>query len=200
MNNCDMFTNTSQFSRDHYKVDFRTVTRGTHVYVWRAVLFYQHHGIVIAQSDLESIARDFWPRPLHHPIVIIEQNRPGGLRIVNHEDFQQNSSQVYRAQYSAPPWLYHIKRSGTRYTRTCLPPETVVANAIHIFNTEKELWRSYHLLKRNCEHFAFFCCTQIDFVSEQVSTFVDGAFAFVKVGLYTLCEKVYNALCCKSID
>ncbi|CAF1557726.1 unnamed protein product, partial [Adineta ricciae] len=49
-----------------------------------------------------------------------------------------------------------------------IPPDLIVENAILIYNEERSKWSTYSLLKRNCEHFAFICCTDQSRLSEQM--------------------------------
>ncbi|CAF1063511.1 unnamed protein product [Adineta steineri] len=156
----------------HY-IDSSDVQRGDHVYALRGVGTYQHHGIIISGAD----ANDLKPKPeIIKTFMVIEQNLDG-LRVVTLEKFTYEDSEfikgnrsLRRAQYDENPFAYGIKRRGSCYLQKALPAELIILNAISIYNDadQKEKWSSYSLISRNCEHFAFKCCVEINMASEQV--------------------------------
>lgn len=62
-----------------------TVRRGQHVRACRKMGLFEHHGVVIAESDLKRIEPSLWPEKTE-PFLVAEQNITG-LRIVTLENF-----------------------------------------------------------------------------------------------------------------
>lgn len=151
------------------------VEKGDHLYVLRGFGFYQHHGIAITAED----AREFDPKLQYlDGIMVVEQN-VNGLQIVTLEQFcyedkifMKCNHYLRRVKYNSNPLAYEIKRRGSCYIQQALPPEARVENAKIIYTTQREKW-SYSVIGRNCEHFAFTCCTGINLLSEQVLAKID---------------------------
>lgn len=61
------------------------VRRGQHVRSCRKLGLFEHHGVVIAESDLKRIEPSLWPEKIE-PFLVAEQNTKG-LRIVTIENF-----------------------------------------------------------------------------------------------------------------
>ncbi len=87
----------------------------------------------------------------------------------------------------------------------CLDENTVVWNAIDIFNDphQHELWKTYRLLIRNCEQFAFLCCTNVRALGEQISfwgqqtlrCFMGGAFGLVMRVVFNFFKSKLSSTC-----
>ncbi|CAF1121809.1 unnamed protein product, partial [Didymodactylos carnosus] len=149
--------------------------RGDHLYVWRKVRMYQHHGIVISAKDiLEHVDARLHPIKIK-PLMIIEQNKRG-LGIVTLEEFRTEYPFNYMhdvgcARYGTDPMNYYLNRSGTCYLTARIEEDQIVENAIRIYNDERQrdIWKTYSLIVKNCEQFAFVCCTNVEYVlGEQV--------------------------------
>ena len=169
--------------------------RGDHLYVWRKVRMYQHHGIVVTESDVrDKVSPELIPGKIE-PLMIIEQNIHG-LDIVTLKAFRTEHPFNYChdigcARYKIDPWTYYLNRSGTCYVAKRLSEDEIIQNAVRIYNDpkEREIWKTYSLVIRNCEQFAFICSTNVDHVlGEQVllgchfarCLFVNGMFNSVK--------------------
>lgn len=149
------------------------VERGYHLYALRGFGTYQHHGIAISGIDAERIKE----RPeVIEPIMVIEQNL-NGLRLVTLKEFcyeerkfMKWNHKLRRARYDENVFAYEIKRRGSCYIQSALPFEMIVENAIFIYNddNQRKKWSIYSLNARNCEHFAYKCCTDIGLLSEQI--------------------------------
>lgn len=156
-----------------HHIDPSEVKRGNHLYALRGFGVYQHHGVAISGIDATRIKE----RPeVIEAIMVIEQNL-NGLRVVTlkqfcyeEKGFIKLNHYLRRVQYNENPLAYEIKRRGSCYIQSSLPPEMIVENAILIYNdsNEKQKWCTYSLQARNCEHFAFKCCTDIGLLSEQI--------------------------------
>lgn len=156
-----------------HAIERADIKRADHLYAWRGLGTYQHHGIVITAADA---LRFGMKPPGDEQFMVVEQN-VNGLAIVTIEDFMFESNRFFkwrhslrRVQYGENPFVHGIKRRGSSYTQTCLPPDLVVENAFLIYTqeAENEEWMTYSLTKYNCEHFAFVCSTDIGRLSEQV--------------------------------
>lgn len=82
-----------------------SVRRGQHVRSCRKLGLFEHHGVVIAESDLKHIEPSLWPETVE-PFLVAEQNT-SGLRIVTLEKFCTDhffKTTIYKlniVQYSA---------------------------------------------------------------------------------------------------
>jgi hypothetical protein len=63
----------------------KNIRRGQHVRACRKAGLFEHHGVVIADSDLKRIEPSIWPNKIE-PFLVAEQN-VGGLRIVSVQEF-----------------------------------------------------------------------------------------------------------------
>ncbi|CAF1128713.1 unnamed protein product [Adineta steineri] len=149
--------------------------RGDHLYVWRKIRMYQHHGIVVTKEDiLNNIISELIPEKLEL-LMIVEQNIHG-LDIVTLKQFRTEHPFSYThdiccAQYRADPMEYYLNRSGTCYLTKRLPEDKIVENAMRIYNDkhQRDVWKTYSLVLKNCEQFAFICSTSVEYVlGEQV--------------------------------
>lgn len=73
---------------------------------------------------------------------------------------------------------------------------TAVKNAILIYTTPelKEKWNSYVVMSRNCEHFAFVCCTNAKILSQQVISKWNLAQSFLVTVTRTITSIVYGLI------
>jgi hypothetical protein len=149
--------------------------RGDHLYAWRKIRMYQHHGIVVAKEDiLQKLSPELMPERLES-LMIVEQNIHG-LDIVTLKQFRTEHPFNYEhdigcARYRTGLMEYYLNRSGTCYTARRLEEDMIVDNAIRIYNdkNERDIWKTYSLVIRNCEQFAFICSTNMKHVlGEQV--------------------------------
>lgn len=188
-----------------HAIDRSEIKRGDHIYAFRAGGIYQHHGIVITIGDVHRFDPGLCT---YETFMVVEQNQEG-LRIVTLDDFALKKSifhetyhTIRRVQYDENPFVYGIKRRGTSYTQKCLPAELIVENARLIYTDpkENEKWKTYSLFFRNCEHFAFECCTSIGRLSEQVLGCYDliknATNMFIRVVplLWSFCKSLYQIL------
>jgi hypothetical protein len=179
--------------------------RGDHLYVWRKVRLYQHHGIVVTKEDiLEKLSAELFPRKLEE-LMIIEQNIHG-LDIVTLKQFRTEIPFHYVhdigcARYKTDPMDYYLNRSGTCYLTDRLSEDLIVDNAIRIYNDkhQRDIWKTYSLVVKNCEQFAFICSTNLQYVlGEQVlmafnvvkCIFINGMYNAVKFAFQIIRRKI----------
>ena len=180
--------------------------RGDHLYVWRKVRLYQHHGIVITEEDLrEKLSPELFPTKIEK-LMIVEQNLHG-LGIVTLNEFRTEHPINYKhdigcARYHTNPMDYYLNRSGTCYLTKRLDEDNIVDNAIRIYNDQKQrdLWKTYSLVIKNCEQFAFICSTNVQYVlGEQVlmacnvvkCIFINGMYNAVKFAFQIIHRKYF---------
>ncbi|CAF3257549.1 unnamed protein product [Rotaria sp. Silwood2] len=149
--------------------------RGDHLYVWRKIRIYQHHGIVVSKEDIiQILSSELIPEKLEK-LMIVEQNIHG-LNIVTLKEFRCERPFNYLhdiavARYKTDPMDYYLNRSGTCYLTDRLPEDVIVKNALIIYNDkrQRDIWKTYSLVIKNCEQFAFICSTNVEYVlGEQV--------------------------------
>ena len=118
-----------------------TPHRGDHLYVWRKVRIYQHHGIVLTEEDIKNgVSPDLMPSKLE-PWMIIAQNLQG-LELVTLREFRTEHLFHYEhvvgcAHYNTDPMDYYLSRSGTCYVTRRVPVDEIVQNAIRLYNDKR---------------------------------------------------------------
>ena len=143
---------TSDDSKDRVGVFSHAIARqdlkpGDHVYVYRPLFTYAHHGVYTGIEGQEII---HFSGPSKRDAKIsaatLDEFCCGGtIRLVAY-DISRNSLD------------YLLKRPGTVHCRKSLVPEEVVNTATRWLN-HPELWNQYDLVSNNCEDFAYFCKT-----------------------------------------
>jgi len=140
-----------------YKIKETFLEEGDHIYAYRKLGLYMHHGIVISKQVAIQLEPD---QEKVEDIMVIEQNR-NGLRIVTLADFKDlKINSVIRLTRYSQPVTYRFKRAGTTYKEDRLPTSNIISNAKKEYGV-REKWSKYSLLAKNCEHFAFYCCTGV---------------------------------------
>ena len=133
---------------DH-TIDPESLQPGDHIYAYRKLGLYYHHGINIGTN----------PQGLH---IVIHFVGEGGkkskstarIRRSTLEDFLQGIK-LHLVSYGDASFLTRI---GTTHEKRCLPAAEVVRTAEHYAEHLNE-WDEYDLLTNNCEMFALFCKT-----------------------------------------
>ena len=155
------------------------IHRGHHLYVKRKGGLYYHHGIMISADDMDRLDRSMMSSECSErsSMMIIEENIHG-LRVVNIDKFCieelpcdiKYPHQIHRVRYGVPLEVYNRESAGTCFQQSCFDEDTIVNNAIAIFNnsTAQDIWKTYCLVFRNCEQFAFLCCTNFRTLGEQI--------------------------------
>jgi len=178
---------------------------GDHLFVWRKAKFYSHHGIAISSNDAQRIPAQYLSASISNiePIMILEQNSTG-LQIVTIQQFRlenflskKREHVINRAQYSVDSvHLIVLKRSGTCYKENRDESDKIVQRAIDTFNDEekRDFYSKYSILYRNCEHFAYYCCTGIIYYSEQVQLLYSAVKCFANSSAHMLIKTIYNQI------
>ena len=130
-----------------HAVDKKDLKRGDHIYTYR--LGYSHHGIYIGSDSYDVIhVSGKTKTSAQVKSCKLEEFLWGHpLRLVAY-----GSSENYRA----------YKMNSTCYCTKSRPASEVVATAQYFLEHPNE-WGDYNLVRNNCEHFAFYCKTRIQF-------------------------------------
>ena len=129
---------------------------GDHIYAYRKLGIYQHHGIYIGTDDDGE-----------HTVIHFT-GTGGGLRSKSTaaitksslNDFKGWSHLLRLVCYGADIKEMKRKISGTTQTLESLPSQVVIATAKYYAERPQE-WSQYNLIDNNCEMFALYCKTGI---------------------------------------
>ncbi|XP_071727542.1 protein LEAD-SENSITIVE 1-like [Rutidosis leptorrhynchoides] len=151
------------------KIETSALQEGDHIYTWRRVKTYSHHGIFVEKdiiihflsttnvaggiSSVSSFSKNALCSMSHYGV---EKVAGSGIRMCCIDCFIKKGK-LYRFKYEASrEFLLAKLRGGTCTTATPDTPGDVIARAIYLFENGYD---KYHLLKNNCEDFALYCKT-----------------------------------------
>ncbi|KAL3622284.1 hypothetical protein CASFOL_033695 [Castilleja foliolosa] len=149
------------------RVERSEIKPGDHIYTYRAVFAYSHHGIFVGCNKVVHFTRAeaSSSEETHDPAGPQCPTSPDcGLRQPNSgvvlsclDCFLRNGS-LYVFAYNVTPSLFLAKlRGGTCTTAPSDLPEAVVHRAMYLFRNG--LFGNYDVFKNNCEDFALYCKT-----------------------------------------
>ncbi|XP_057718723.1 protein LEAD-SENSITIVE 1 [Arachis stenosperma] len=161
------------------KVLRHEIKPGDHIYTYRAVFAYSHHGIFVggskvvhfrparnlksiteASSDLDDQTSD--PCPTFPDCGFRQPN--SGVVLSCLDCFLRNGS-IYCFEYGVSPSVFLTKiRGGTCTTALSDPPETVIHRAMYLLQNG---FGNYNVFQNNCEDFALYCRTGLLIVDKQ---------------------------------
>lgn len=162
------------------RVERSEVRPGDHIYTWRAVYAYSHHGIYVGGSkvvhftrkkEVESsdssnsisglISRASSECPTFPDCGF--QLADSGVVLTCLDCFLGNGS-LYCFEYGVPPAIFLAKfRGGTCTIAQSDPSEVVVRRAMHLLQNG---FGNYDIFEKNCEDFALYCKTGLVPVDE----------------------------------
>lgn len=156
------------------RIDKNEIKPGDHIYTYRAVFTYSHHGIFVGGSKVVH----FTPPRDVNSITETSSNSYKSMSSVQSScstfpdcGFRQPNSGVvlscldcflgkgslYCFEYGAAPSVFIAKvRGGTCTTATSDPPATVVHRAMYLLQNG---FGNYDVFQNNCEDFAMYCKT-----------------------------------------
>lgn len=161
------------------RVERSETAPGDHIYTWRTVFAYSHHGIYVGGSKVVHFTREqniisgdpiLWSVPSNCSSAS-STNVSSTCTNIPDCGFQQKESGVvlscldcflgdgllYRFDYGASPLVLLTKlRGGTCTTAQSDPSEAVIHRAMHLLQNG---FGNYAVFKNNCEDFALFCKT-----------------------------------------
>lgn len=157
------------------KINNEGLKPGDHIYSWRQVYLYAHHGIYIGDEKVIHFTRGagqeigtgtildryiFSSSPSNSSktpcLQCGDQSNLDGVISSCLECFLSGGD-LYRFEYSVSPFFFLAKaRGGTCTLASSDPPEDVLYRAQFLLENG---FGGYHLFKNNCEDFASYCKT-----------------------------------------
>ncbi|KAL3815148.1 hypothetical protein ACJIZ3_016416 [Penstemon smallii] len=138
------------------RVERSEIKAGDHIYTYRAVFAYSHHGIFVGGSKVVHFTRVGRTEecPTFPDCGFRRANSGVLLSCLN--CFLKSGS-LYSFEYEVSPSLFLAKlRGGTCTIAASDPTETVIHRAIYLLQNG---FGNYHVFQNNCEDFALYCKT-----------------------------------------
>ena len=124
---------------------------GDHIYVYRKLGLYQHHGIYTGKPGRED-------QVIHVSALKSESKTTARVRETTMDEFLDGGN-VRLVAYGEHRVTTDWKRTGTTHSLRSRSASEVVATAKH-FARNPDKWGKYKLFGNNCEDFATFCKTR----------------------------------------
>ncbi|KNA11649.1 hypothetical protein SOVF_132830 [Spinacia oleracea] len=157
-----------------HKIERENIKSGDHIYTWRAVFTYSHHGIFVGGSKVVHFTPDR-DRNLKAESSdnsdLMKDNSSSSCPTFPDCGFRQPNSGViltcldcflgngspYLFEYGVTPSAFLAKvRGGTCTTAQPDPPATVIHRAMYLLQNG---FGNYDVFQNNCEDFALYCKT-----------------------------------------
>ncbi|KAL2233769.1 uncharacterized protein LOC105173890 [Sesamum indicum] len=149
------------------RVEWSAIKAGDHIYTYRAVFAYSHHGIFVGGSKVVHFTRvETSPRPNDEAHSLTAQcptfpdcgfRQPNSGVVLSCLDCFLRNGSLYAFEYGVSPSIFIAKlRGGTCTTAASDPPETVVHRAMYLLQNG---FGNYDVFQNNCEDFALYCKT-----------------------------------------
>ncbi|GMH17313.1 hypothetical protein Nepgr_019154 [Nepenthes gracilis] len=158
-----------------HRVGRNEIKPGDHIYTWRTVFTYSHHGIFVGGSKVVHFTPEHnWIGNLSteamtnsNPTTGIPSTCPTfpdcGFRQLNSGvalsclDCFLGKGSIYLFEYGVTPQVFLAKvRGGTCTTAQSDSPEIVIHRAMHLLQNG---FGNYDVFQNNCEDFALYCKT-----------------------------------------
>ncbi|WJX85745.1 hypothetical protein P8452_68151 [Trifolium repens] len=164
------------------RVDREDIKPGDHVYTYRAVFAYSHHGIFVGGSKVvhfrpdtknfksitDSSSSNSQDDPTQPPCPTFPDcgfRQPNSGVLLSCLDCFLRNGSLYSFQYGVSPTVFLTKlRGGTCTTALSDPPETVIHRAMYLLQNG---FGNYDVFHNNCEDFAMYCKTGLLIVDKQ---------------------------------
>ncbi|WOL13117.1 hypothetical protein Cni_G21886 [Canna indica] len=161
------------------RVERSEIKAGDHIYTWRAVYAYSHHGIYVGgnkvvhftrkkdtsssnginaskYSSISSSSSSGVP-PVCPTFPDCGFHQPNSGVILSCLDCFLGNGSLYSFEYGVPPSVFLAKvRGGTCTTAESDPPEAVINRAMYLLQNG---FGNYDVFENNCEDFALYCKT-----------------------------------------
>lgn len=156
------------------KVEKTQIKPGDHIYSWRAIYTYSHHGIYVGGNKVVHFTRERDGNSSDGTSLdssASSSKLPSTCPTFPDCGFRQENSGValtcldcflgngwlYCFEYGVAPSVFLAKfRGGTCTTATSDPPETVIHRAMYLLQNG---FGNYDVFQNNCEDFALYCKT-----------------------------------------
>ncbi|XP_077984152.1 uncharacterized protein LOC144438841 [Glandiceps talaboti] len=134
-----------------HDVEVADLVPGDHIYVWRALYSYSHHGIYMGKTDGVRMVIHFDGSP-GEP----KSKESARIRRSRLSEFQETNT-IRRYEYGASQIECSLKRRGTCCLVESDSAETVLQRARACYDRGLPMDGEYNLLFNNCEHFCLYC-------------------------------------------
>lgn len=159
-------------SRDRAGLIFHDVSKcdlkpGDHIYCYRNVGIYNHHGIYIGEEDCKVIHLSgsmkvwilFYYSKQQYFFFFQKKFDSPSIRSCTLEEFLEGA-QLRLVAYDASFLEARFKRGEAVHTMKCDPASVVIGRAKYYLDNPEE-WADYNLVLNNCETFAVYCKTNV---------------------------------------
>lgn len=151
------------------RVERSEIKPGDHIYTYRAVFAYSHHGIFVGGSKVVHFTRVETSANSDDEISSLGSSCPTfpdcGFRqpksgvVLSCLDCFLRNGLLYSFEYGVSPSLFLAKvRGGTCTTAPSDQPESVIHRAMYLLQNG---FGNYDVFQNNCEDFAMYCKTGI---------------------------------------
>ena len=131
-----------------HAIDRCDLKPGDHIYVYRKLGLYQHHGIYIGEEDIEVV---------HFSGDLDKGKVRAKITVTTLAEFL-DGSELRLVAYGLSKSLARVKVGGSSQSKVSRPAEEVISWAKYFAQNPQD-WEPYDLIKNNCERFAIFCKT-----------------------------------------
>ncbi|KAK7397451.1 hypothetical protein VNO78_18623 [Psophocarpus tetragonolobus] len=153
------------------RVERNEIKPGDHIYTYRAVFTYSHHGVFVGGSkvvhfrperNLKSMTETSSnpDDPTSNPCPCFPDcgfRQPNSGVVLSCLDCFLRNGSLYCFEYEVSPSVFLSKiRGGTCTTASSDPPETVIHRAMYLLQNG---FGNYDVFQNNCEDFALYCKT-----------------------------------------
>ncbi|EEF39020.1 protein LEAD-SENSITIVE 1 [Ricinus communis] len=153
------------------RVERSEIKPGDHIYTYRAVFTYSHHGIFVGGSKVvhfrprqnansSSDTSDFYDSSIASSCETFPDcgfRQPNSGVVLSCLDCFLRNGSLYSFEYGVPPSVFLAKvRGGTCTTAASDPPEAVIHRAMYLLQNG---FGNYDIFQNNCEDFAMYCKT-----------------------------------------
>ncbi|KAH9625910.1 hypothetical protein KSS87_023430 [Heliosperma pusillum] len=163
-----------------HRVEKDEIKPGDHIYTWRALFTYSHHGIYVGGSKVVHFTpdRDRKVSSQSSASSDLTRDTPSSCPTFPDCGFRQPNSGVilscldcflgkgslYLFEYGVTPSAFIAKVRGGSTTAQPDPSETVIHRAMHLLQNG---FGNYNVFQNNCEDFALYCRTGLLIVDTQ---------------------------------
>ncbi len=124
----------------------RNLKPGDHIYVYRVLHLYQHHGIYTGEEEEGEVIHINGHKFSKTSATVTSSSLSEFL----------NGGLLHLVSYNDPRTNFKIR--GTSHTSPSRSAEDVVSTAKE-FLSNPDSWGTYNLVNRNCETFSYYCKT-----------------------------------------
>ncbi|PON39023.1 LRAT-like domain containing protein [Trema orientale] len=151
------------------RVEISEIKPGDHIYTYRAVFAYSHHGIFVGGSKVvhfrpernlnssEASSADSYDSMSCPTFPDCGFRQPNSGVVLSCLDCFLRNGSIYCFEYGVTPSVFLAKvRGGTCTTAVSDPPETTIHRAMYLLQNG---FGNYDVFQNNCEDFALYCKT-----------------------------------------